>query len=95
MSYQIKQRQKINAKRLGVTIKPSTNSKKKIDVHDKKNDKKIASIGSISYSDYATYIKEKGKEYADNRKRLYKIRHEKTRKKIGSNSYFADQILWT
>ena len=29
MSYQIKQRQKINAKRLGVTIKPSTNKKKK------------------------------------------------------------------
>ena len=92
MSYQIKQSQKINAKKLGVTIKPSTNLKKKIDVY--KNDKKIASIGAKGYSDYATYIKDKGKEFADNRKRLYKIRHEKTRKKIGTNSYWADQILW-
>ena len=76
MSYQIKPKQRANAKKLGVTIKPSTNSKKKIDVY--KNDKKIASIGAISYSDYASYIKDKGKEYADNRRRLYKIRHEKT-----------------
>lgn len=92
MSYQIKPKQRANAKKLGVTIKPSTNLKKKIDVY--KNDKKIASIGATGYSDYASYIKDKGKEFADNRKRLYKIRHEKTRKKIGTNSYWADQILW-
>lgn len=90
--YEIKPRQRANAKKLGVTIKPSTNKKKKVDVF--KDGKKIASIGAISYSDYATYIKTDGKEFADNRKRLYKIRHEKTRKKIGSNSYYADQILW-
>jgi len=92
MSYQIKPKQRANAKKLGVTIKTSTNTKKKIDVY--KNDKKIASIGATGYSDYASYIKDKGKEFADNRKRLYKIRHEKTRKKIGTNSYWADQILW-
>lgn len=90
--YEIKARQKRNAKKLGVEIKPSTNKKKKIDVF--KNGKKIASIGGAGYSDYATYIKDKGKDFADNRRRLYKIRHDKTRKIIGSNSYWADQILW-
>ena len=64
------------------------------DVFDKDN-KKISSIGAIDYSDYATYIKTNGLKYADNRKRLYKIRHEKTRKVVGSKSYYADQILWT
>tara|TARA_R110002096_G_scaffold56610_1_gene144387 strand:- start:150 stop:431 length:282 start_codon:yes stop_codon:yes gene_type:complete len=92
--YTIKPRQKRAAKRLGVTIKPSTDSKKKLDVFDKDN-KKISSIGAIDYSDYATYLKSNGLKYADNRKRLYKIRHEKTRKVIGSKSYYADQILWT
>lgn len=90
--YEIKARQRANAKKLGVEIKPSTNKNKKIDVF--KNGKKIASIGGAGYSDYATYIKDKGKDFADNRKRLYKGRHEKTRKIIGSNSYYSDQILW-
>ena len=87
--YEIKARQRRNAKKLNVEIKPSTNKKKKIDVY--KNDKKIASIGA---SDYNDYIETKGKEYADNRRRLYKLRHNKTRKIIGSNSFYADKILW-
>tara|TARA_R110000851_G_scaffold89511_2_gene195074 strand:- start:226 stop:504 length:279 start_codon:yes stop_codon:yes gene_type:complete len=91
--YTIKPRQKRAAKRLGVSIKPSTTANKKIDVY--LDDKKISSIGDINYNDYATYLKSNGLKYADNRKRLYKIRHEKTRKVIGSKSYYADQILWT
>jgi len=91
--YTIKPRQKRAAKRLGVSIKPSTTANKKIDVY--LGDKKISSIGDINYNDYATYLKSNGLKYADNRKRLYKIRHEKTRKVIGSKSYYADQILWT
>ena len=91
--YSIKPRQKRAAKRLGVSIKPSTDSKKKVDVY--LGDKKISSIGDINYNDYASYIKTNGLKYADNRKRLYKIRHEKTRKVVGSKSYYADQILWT
>ena len=94
MSYQIKPKQQANAKKLGVTIKPSTNSKKKIDVHDKKNDKKIASIGAKGYSDYATYIKDKGKEYADKRRSAYKARHKGEQLKIGSPGYYAWFILW-
>ena len=94
MSYQIKPKQQANAKKLGVTIKTSTNSKKKIDVHDKKNDKKIASIGAKGYSDYATYIKDKGKEYADKRRAAYRARHKGEQLKIGSPGYYSWFILW-
>ncbi len=80
------------AKLLGVQVKPSSNPKKKIDIY--KNDKKIASVGATSYSDYPTYIETKGKAYADIRRRLYKQRHEKDRKKIGTPGYYADKLLW-
>ena len=45
---------------------------KKIDVF--KNGKKIASVGAIGYNAYPTYKEKKGKKYADERRRLYKIR---------------------
>ena len=80
------------AKRLSVTITRSLNKNKKLDVF--KNGIKIASIGAVGMKDYPTYIKENGVKYANERRRLYKIRHEKTRHKIGSHSYYADQILW-
>lgn len=83
---------KRKANSLGVIIKPSTNKNKKIDVF--KNDKKIASIGDSKYLDYQLYIKTKGKEYADKRRELYKIRHSKDRKVKGSNGYYADNLLW-
>ena len=54
----------------------------------------MASIGNKNYSDYATYRKDKGVKYADERKRLYKLRHNKTRQIRNSNSYYADKILW-
>ena len=85
------------AKALGVTIKPSESKNKKIDIF--KNGKKVASVGGVKkdgtyYKDFPTYIKTEGKEKADKRRKLYKIRHNKTRKIIGSNSYYSDQILW-
>lgn len=92
MSYEIKPMQRANAKKLGVTIKPSTNKKKKIDVFSQ--NKKVASIGGAGYKDYATYIQEKGKEYADKRKKAYRARHKGEEKKIGSPGYYAWFILW-
>ena len=92
MSYRIKEYSKKQAKKLGVTIKPSKSKGKKIDVF--KNDKKLASIGALGYKDYPTYIKEKGKKYANERRRLYKIRHKKDRNIKGSAGYYADKILW-
>jgi hypothetical protein len=56
--------------------------------------KKVASIGAYGYPDYPTYMQTEGKEYADERRRLYKIRHNNTRTKKGSVSWWADKILW-
>jgi hypothetical protein len=91
--YKITAKQKRNAESLGVTIKPSTNKSKKIDVFDLSGNK-IASIGAAGYMDYEMYIKAKGKVYADERRRLYKIRHKDNRNKIGTPGFFADRILW-
>ena len=90
--YKIKQYSLDQAKKLDVELKPSTNKKKKIDVF--KNNKKISSIGAIGYSDYPTFILDKGLDYANDKRRLYKIRHNKDIKKIGSNGFYANKILW-
>jgi len=92
MSYNITDYSFKQASKLGVQIKPSTNKKKKIDVF--KEGKKISSIGATGYSDYPTYTKTKGKEYADKRRKLYKQRHEKDRQVKGSAGFYSDQILW-
>lgn len=90
--YKITEYSRLQAKYLGVTIKPSTVVGKKIDVF--KFGKKVASIGAIGYGDFPTFLKEKGVEYAEKRQRAYKIRHEKDRHKVGAPGYYADQILW-
>ena len=90
--YKITEYTKKRAKSLGVEIKPSSVKGKKIDVF--KNGKKVASVGALGYSDYPTFIKEKGKEFADKRRRLYKIRHAKDKDKLGTNGFYADKLLW-
>jgi hypothetical protein len=88
--YKITEYSKDQAKKLGVDIKPSTNSKKKIDVFRGKE--KIATIGATGYKDYPTYIQEKGQAYADERRRLYRIRHKDDLQ--SGNGYWANKILW-
>jgi len=90
--YQITTYTRQQAKKLGVQVKPSTNPNKKIDVF--KNGEKISAVGAMGYMDYPSYIKAEGKEYADKRRRLYKIRHESDRKVRGSAGYYADKLLW-
>ena len=80
------------AKQIGVTVKPSNRKDKKIDVY--KNDKKIASVGALGYKDYPTFIKENGLDYANNRRKLYKQRHEKDRHDRWSKGWLADNLLW-
>jgi len=82
-----------NAKKLGVEIKPSKTKGKKLDVF--RGDDKVATIGDLKYSDYRSYIKKDGLEYANERKRLYKIRHNKNKDNVGTPSFYADKILWT
>ena len=93
MSYRITRYTFEQAKKLGVTVKPSTVQGKKIDVFNKKGEK-LASIGALGMGDYPTFMREKGKDYANVRRRLYKDRHEKDRHKRGTAGYYADQLLW-
>ena len=80
------------AKLIGVTVKPSTSKDKKIDVY--KNGQKLASVGATGYKDYPTFIKEKGLEYANTRRQLYKQRHEKDRHEKWTKGWLADNLLW-
>ena len=80
------------AKRIGVTVKPSTSKDKKIDVF--RNGEKIASVGFLGYLDYPNYIKKEGLTSANFHRKLYKIRHEKDRHKKWSRGWLADQLLW-
>ena len=82
------------------SIKPSTDKSKKIDVF--MFDKVIASIGAIKpggipYLDYPNYLKIRGEEYANRRKKLYYERHANeptiTDGKV-TPSWFAKWILW-
>ena len=91
--YQIQPYTYSQALKLGVKITPSKNPLKKIDVFDF-NGNYICSIGAIGYNDYPTYLKTKDKAYADERRRLYKIRHQHSRHKKGSASYCSDNLLW-
>lgn len=74
------------ARKIGVKIKPSTRKFKKLDVFNKEG-KKLASIGDVRYKDF-NITGDK------TRRRLYKIRHQKYRNRVGTPSYFADRILW-
>uniref|UniRef100_A0A6C0HSI3 Uncharacterized protein n=1 Tax=viral metagenome TaxID=1070528 RepID=A0A6C0HSI3_9ZZZZ len=89
--YKITQYTYNKAKKIGVTVKPSTLKNKKIDVY--RNKKKIASVGAYGMNDYPTY-KKYGLAYANKRRSLYKIRHQKDRMKRWSNGWLADQLLW-
>lgn len=80
------------AKKFGVTVRPSTNKTKKIDVY--KKGKKVASVGAQGMNDFPTFMKLKGKKYAQTRRRLYKMRHEKDRHVKGSKGWYADKLLW-
>ena len=90
--YHITNYSKGKAKELNVIIKPSKNKNKKLDVF--KDGKKIASVGAIGYMDYPNYIETKGLKYANERKKLYKIRHSKDLNKTNSNGFYANKLLW-
>ncbi|NBO72572.1 MAG: hypothetical protein EBU66_16670 [Bacteroidetes bacterium] len=86
--YHITSYTKQRAKEMGVEVRPSTRKNKKIDVY--KDGKYLDSIGDIAYGDYPTFIKEQGKAYADERRRLYHLRH--TKNTLGEK--LAKFLLW-
>jgi hypothetical protein len=85
MTYTITKYSFDKAKRLGVEIVPSSVKNKKIDVY--KDGIKVASIGDSRYTDFATTGNKE-------QRRRFKLRFDKTRKVVGSNSYWSDQLLW-
>jgi hypothetical protein len=90
--YEIQPYTKKQAKKLGVKVEPSLIPSKKIDIYQ--DGKLLASVGARGMKDYPTYIKERGLEYAEKRRALYKIRHKKDKDIVGSRGWFADQLLW-
>jgi hypothetical protein len=72
--YEILPRTFKQAKKIDVVVKPSRYVKYKIDIFDKEG-KYLYSGGDPKYSDYSHYIQTHGKEFADERKRLYANRH--------------------
>jgi hypothetical protein len=91
--YRIKQYSYNRAKELGVQIFPSENPKYKIEVYDNRG-LFLFYIGDNNYSDYPTYLETHGREYAENRRRLYRLRHHKEANKVGTKGYYAYNILW-
>lgn len=87
--YVITSHTKNRAKQAGLEVKPSMNPTKKLDVY--KDRELVASIGDKSYSDYGTYLKEEGKEVANERRRLYHIRHKNN---TGLEGLLAKLLLW-
>ena len=84
------------ARILGVNINYSESPGKKLDVF--KDGKKVAAIGDSNYMDFISYLKAEQdgkypKGYADERRRLYKIRHKRNTKP-GTPGYYAFNILW-
>jgi len=88
--YEITDYTKQKAKELGLIVVPSKTPKKKIDVI--KNGEKIASIGALGMGDFRSYLKTHGKKYADERRRLYNIRHKKD---TGIAGRLAKELLWS
>lgn len=85
MTYKITPHTLKRAKELGVEVKPSKLKNKKIDVF--KDGKKVASIGDIRYTDFATTGNKE-------QRRLYRIRHKKEKDKIGTPGWLALNLLW-
>jgi hypothetical protein len=92
--YQIQPYTLQQAKLLNVIIRPSVKKGKKLDIFDATDGNYITSVGALGMGDFPTYLNTKGKAYAENRRRLFKLRTEKSRHIIGSNMWFADKLLW-
>ena len=76
------------AKRYGLEVHPSNRRHKKIDVYC--DNKYITSIGDNRYKDYYVYLKESGKSVAQERARLYFLRH----KNDSIKERLAKLLLW-
>lgn len=82
------------AKELGVELRQATNAHKKIGIY--KDGKHVVDIGAKNYKDFPQYTAmeirgEVPKGFANERRRLYKIRHKYN---TGLAGFYANRILW-
>jgi len=68
------------AREVGLEVRPSTRKGKKLDVYVGSLDPRytgqyVDSVGALGYSDYGTFLGKDGPAVADERRRLYRIRH--------------------
>jgi len=104
MVYEIKDRTKQIAEKLGVKIFPSDNPKHKLEIYDYHGNF-ITYSGAANYKDFPTYLEmeKKGevpKGYAVKRQKAYWKRHGKEIEKLGdewegSRSYYSFILLWS
>lgn len=93
MPYNITSYTKQRANELGLKVSKSDNPKYKIKVSDSSG-KFLFNGGDANYSDYSTYLRTHGKEYADERRRLYRARHQKEINKPNTRGSIVAQLLW-
>ena len=94
MVYQIKKHTLDRAKELGLKVFASDNPKYKIEVYDGLSGHFLFYGGDSNYSDYPSYLESHGREYANERRRLYRIRHQKEINNIGSKGSIIAYLLW-
>ena len=80
------------AEELGLTIKLSQYTTKKLDVY--KDNIYIASIGDSRYQDYPNYLRIYGEIYANTRRKLYINRHKINANVKYSKQWLALNLLW-
>ena len=95
MAYVITKHTMKQARKLGVTVKPSSRQGKKIDVFQA--GVKLASIGDRNYKDYGSFLIMEAKGQvprgtADDRRKAYRARHGTY--PVNSPGYWADKLLW-
>jgi hypothetical protein len=90
MTYDITKQQYELAKQIGVKIFPSDKKKYKLDVYE--DGIYCCSIGDSKYNDYFIYLQTKGEDYANERRRLYGIRHSKDLQ--SERGFLAGRLLW-
>ena len=79
------------AKELGLDIRVSTKKNKKIDIF---LPNKIISIGAAGFYDYPHYLKDYGKEIADEKNKAYIKRHRRDLHIKGTAGFYAARLLW-
>lgn len=92
MSYRVTQYTRERAAEIGVSVRASTRTGKKIDVF--RDGRLVASVGGAGYSDYPTYMQTHSKSYADERRRAFYARHAKSIAVVRSPAWYAAKLLW-